>query len=76
MSSSSPPEDLWNVKQAAQFLSLAEETLRHGRAGTHEIPRIKLGRAVRYDPAEVRAFREGLRQASVTRIERRFRRAS
>jgi excisionase family DNA binding protein len=67
---------LWNCKQAAEFLGLDEETVRHGRAGTGEIPRIKLGRSVRFDPDDVAEFRERRRQASVARIERRFKRAS
>jgi hypothetical protein len=67
---------LWNARQVAECLGLDEETVRHGRAGTGEIPRIKMGRSVRWDPDDVILFRDAKRQASVTRIERRFRRAS
>lgn len=68
--------DLWNAKRVAEFLGLDEETVRHGRAGTGEIPRIKLGRSVRWDPEDVMQFRQRARQSSVTRIDRRLRRAS
>lgn len=70
------PLSSWTAKQVAEFLGLSEETVRHGRAGTGEIPRIKMGRAVRWDPTDVIAWRDERRQASVARIERRFRRAS
>jgi hypothetical protein len=48
---------LWDEKTAAQFLSVSVQFLQADR--TRPAPRltfIKLGRAVRYDPADVRAY--------------------
>lgn len=68
---------LWDARQVATFLRLSAETVRHGRAGTGEIPRIKMGRAVRWDADEVEKWLERQHQRSVARIDGgRMRRAS
>lgn len=66
------PPNLWDAKRVAEFLCLAEATVRHGRAGTRSIPCIRLGGALRWDPNDVIAWREERRQRAVTRINRRF----
>lgn len=49
---------LWDEKMAATFLGLSVEFLQQDRAKARRIPFIKLGRAVRYDPLDVRAYTE------------------
>lgn len=49
-------EDLWSVTQTAKFLKVPEGTLyqwRHRRKGP---PAGRVGRHLRYDPADVRAW--------------------
>jgi predicted DNA-binding transcriptional regulator AlpA len=65
------PERPWSAKQVAECLGLSEETVRKGRAGTWEIPRIKMGRATRWLPDDVREWQARQRQKSVGRIEQR-----
>ena len=68
---------IWDARQVGTFLRLSAETVRHGGAGTGEIPRIKMGRAVRWDADDVERWIERQHQKSVARIDRRFgRRAS
>jgi hypothetical protein len=47
---------LWNEKEAARFLGLSQKFLQSDRAGARRIPFIKIGSAVRYDPADVKSF--------------------
>ncbi len=49
-------EDLWSVAETAKFLKVPEGTLyqwRHRRKGP---PAGRVGRHLRYDPADVRAW--------------------
>ena len=52
------PGCLWNERQAAKYLNCSVEFLQVDRARAKRIPFIKLGRAVRYDPLDVRAYAE------------------
>jgi hypothetical protein len=49
-------EGLWDEKTAARFLGVSVQFLQQDRAKSRRIPYIKLGKAVRYDPADVRAY--------------------
>jgi hypothetical protein len=51
-------ETLWDERAAAAFLAVSVEFLQQDRTRQKRIPFIKLGRAVRYDPADVRAYAE------------------
>jgi predicted DNA-binding transcriptional regulator AlpA len=64
-----PTATLLREKQAARFLAIEVSTLRRWRwAGTG--PQfIKIGAAVRYDPADLRAFIRAGRRSSTTETE-------
>jgi len=49
---------LWDERQAATFLHCSVEFLQADRSRAKRIPFIKLGRAVRYDPEDVKAYAE------------------
>lgn len=49
---------LWGEKEVARFLGVSVEFLQSDRAHMRRIPFIKIGRAVRYDPADVIRFKE------------------
>jgi hypothetical protein len=51
-------EALWDDQQAAQFLNLSPLTLRKVRMTGNGPFFVKLGHAVRYAPASVRAWRD------------------
>jgi excisionase family DNA binding protein len=52
------PACLWNERQAAKYLNCSVEFLQADRVRAKTIPFIKLGRAVRYDPVDVKAYAE------------------
>ena len=52
---------LWDEKETARYLGVSVEFLQADRAKARRIAFIKLGRAVRYDPADVIAFKNGCR---------------
>ncbi|HZT59679.1 MAG TPA: hypothetical protein VFA21_13805 [Pyrinomonadaceae bacterium] len=57
--------ELITVKEAANLLGLAENTIHNGGAGTSRLERRRFGRAVRLVRQEVEAFRDGeYRQAA------------
>ena len=59
---------LWDEKTAAQFLSCSVQFLQADR--TREAPRItfiKLGRSVRYDPADLRAYAAACKRGPAAR---------
>lgn len=59
-------EELITVKQAARMLSLAEKTVHKRGAGTEQLRRVRLGRAVRLVRSEVERLRaERLRHAEL-----------
>ena len=47
---------LWDEREVARFLGLSTEFLQADRARARRIPFCKIGRSVRYDPADVVAF--------------------
>jgi hypothetical protein len=49
---------LWNERETARFLGVSVEFLQSDRAKARRISFIKLGRAVRYDPADVIAYKD------------------
>jgi hypothetical protein len=49
---------LWDEKLTATFLRTSVEFLQQDRVGARRIAFIKLGRAVRYDPDDVKAYVE------------------
>jgi hypothetical protein len=49
---------LWDELEVARFLSVSVEFLQQDRGTRRRIPYVKIGRAVRYDPADVLAFRD------------------
>jgi excisionase family DNA binding protein len=55
----SDPDQLWTIEDAARYLRVPPGTLyqwRHRRTGPRAF---KVGRHLRYDPADVRAWLEG-----------------
>jgi excisionase family DNA binding protein len=48
-------------EQVADMIGLSNETLAQWRSQGRGIPYLKMGRAVRYDPADVQAYLEGCR---------------
>ena len=48
-----------NEIEAAKVLDMAIQTLRNWRSQRKGPPYIKLGRAVRYDPADIKKYLEG-----------------
>lgn len=49
---------MWNEREAAQFLGVSPAFLEADRRRVRRIPYVKIGRAVRYDPADVIAFKD------------------
>ena len=56
-----PPEPLLTVRQAAQQLSLSPSAV-HNYISSHRLPAIRLGRAVRIQPADLADFISAHRQ--------------
>jgi hypothetical protein len=52
---------LWDTDEAADFLNVSGSSLEKHRT---LIPHIKIGRAVRYDPAVVQAFAKACEQSA------------
>jgi excisionase family DNA binding protein len=52
-----PAPMLLTVRQAAEALQISERKL-WGMAAAGEIPRVRIGRSVRYDPTDLRAWIE------------------
>lgn len=50
-------KSLWDIAQAAGFLNLPVTSMR-GKVSRREIPFIKVGRRVLFDPEELRGFIE------------------
>lgn len=53
-----PTDRMWDEKEVARFLGLSVEFLQQDRAKNIRIPFLRIGRAVRYDPIDVVAFKE------------------
>jgi hypothetical protein len=56
MTTLTPDENLWSDLEVAAFLKLSVLTLRKARMSGNGPPFAKLGHAVRYSPAAVRAW--------------------
>ena len=62
---------LLTPEQVATITGLALETLAQWRSQKRGLPYLKIGRAVRYDPAEIRAYLERCRVSVSDPRERR-----
>ena len=77
LSSPAPPEskvslkDLLKPEEVAHLTGLSIETLAQWRSQRRGIPYLKIGRAVRYDPADVQQYLAGCRVSVSDRNERR-----
>lgn len=49
------PESVWDVPDVARFLKVSEKTVRN-RVADGTIPYRRIGRLVRFDPAEIREW--------------------
>jgi excisionase family DNA binding protein len=63
--------DLLRPEEVAQLTGLSQETLAQWRSQRRGIPYLKVGRAVRYDLADVQAYLEGCRVSVSVPKERR-----
>jgi excisionase family DNA binding protein len=63
--------DLLKSEEVASLTGLSLETLAQWRSQRRGIPYLKVGRAVRYDPADVQAYLEGCRVSVSVPKERR-----
>lgn len=62
---------LWTVRDVARFLALSTSWV-YQAAERGELPTLRIGGRLRFDPAQIRAFAGGtLRQASVVTLQRR-----
>jgi excisionase family DNA binding protein len=62
---------LLTPREVAHLTGLSLETLAQWRSQRRGIPYLKMGRAVRYDPADVQAYLEGCRVSVSVPKERR-----
>ncbi len=62
---------LLTPEEVANLTGLSRETLAQWRSQKRGIPYLKVGRAVRYDPADVQAYLEGCRVSVSVPKERR-----
>ena len=65
--------ELLTPEQVATITGLSIETLAQWRSQKRGIPYLKIGRAVRYDPADVQKYLEGCRVSVFGPQERRQR---
>lgn len=63
--------ELLTPEEAAEITGLSLDTLAQWRSRKRGLPYLKIGRAVRYDPAEVRAYLERCRVSVSDPQERR-----
>ena len=61
-----PTSRLWKEDKAAQELDLEVSTLRRWRWSGRGPRYLKLGGAVRYEPAEIEAFKDASRRTSTS----------
>lgn len=64
-------QELLTSEDVATLTGLSEETLAQWRSQKRGIPYLKIGRVVRYDPAEVQAYLERCRVSVSDPRERR-----
>ena len=65
-------QDLLTAERVSGLTGLSEQTLAQWRSKRRGIPYLKIGRAVRYDPAEVQAYLERCRVSVSDPRERRW----
>jgi excisionase family DNA binding protein len=63
--------NLLTPEQVAAMTGVSKETLAQWRSQKRGIPYLKVGRVVRYDPADVQAYLEGCRVSVSDPKERR-----
>jgi excisionase family DNA binding protein len=63
--------NLLTPEQVAAMTGVSKETLAQWRSQKRGIPYLKVGRVVRYDPADVQAYLEGCRVSVSDPQERR-----
>ena len=63
--------DLLKPEEVSSLTGLSVETLAQWRSQKRGIPYLKIGRVVRYDPADVHAYLEGCRVSVSVPKERR-----
>ena len=63
--------NLLTPEQVAALTGVSKETLAQWRSQKRGIPYLKVGRVVRYDPADVQAYLEGCRVSVSAPQERR-----
>lgn len=63
--------ELLTPLEVSQITGLSIETLAQWRSQKREIPYLKIGRAVRYDPVDVQTYLEGCRVSVFDSQERR-----
>jgi excisionase family DNA binding protein len=59
---------LWTSREAAQALTISERKL-WSLTNEGSIPCVRIGRAVRYDPADIRAWIESQKSAGASAAE-------
>jgi predicted DNA-binding transcriptional regulator AlpA len=64
MATAASTEDLWDRTRAARFLGVPERTLETWRAHGKGPRGVRVGRHLRYDPADVREWFESLKEAA------------
>jgi len=67
----SPLTELLTPEQVARLTGLSMDTLAQWRSQRRGIPYLKVGRTVRYDPADVQRYLEGCRVSVSDLKERR-----
>lgn len=63
--------DLLTPEKVAEITGLSIDTLAQWRSQRRGLPYLKIGRAVRYDPADVQSYLEGCRVSVSDPRERR-----
>ncbi|MBZ5648216.1 MAG: helix-turn-helix domain-containing protein [Acidobacteriia bacterium] len=64
-------QELLTAEQVASITGLSRETLAQWRSQRRGVPYLKIGRAVRYDPADVQQYLRGCRVSVSDPQERR-----
>jgi len=64
--------NLFSAKQVSELTGLSTETLAQWRSQRRGIPYLKIGRAIRYDPADVQQYLAGCRVSVSDPNERRW----
>ena len=61
------PERLWTVADVAEFLQVSRSWVYH-RAESGDLPCLRIGALVRFDPDAIKAFARGERQGPGARV--------